>query len=233
MTFDALHRLRRSTPLPATRLKTLAALLDFGGCTNAMFDSKDYCRKEIRLTRQILDEAGLDMFVEEFLRRLSDLERKRPSALEEDSQFHTVRSYREAVIRLLLGTVATTALGNHDIDEGIRATYSDGDLQILFRIVMQFQIMDDVVDYSKDMSAGLPSFLTASESLPEAIKRTHQAAFGYANTRDLPRSSDAFPLRIALFLASTGAKAMVRLALHNGKRNEPRIARITRIKNER
>jgi len=211
MTFDALHRLRRSTPLPVTRLKAVAALLDFSGCSNAMFDNKDYCRNEIRLTRQILDDAGLEMLVEEFLRRLSDLERKRPPALEGDSQFHAVMSYREAVIRLLLGAVATTALGKHNIEEGIRATYSDDDLQILFRIVMQLQIIDDVLDYSNDMSAGLPSFLTASESLPEEIKRTDQAAIGYANTRDLAYVSDAFPLRIALFLASTGAKTMTRL----------------------
>jgi hypothetical protein len=189
----------------------LAALLDFGACTNAMFDNKDYCRKEIRLTRQILDEAGLNSFVEESLRRLGELERRRPSPLEDDWQFHKVRFYREAVVRLWLGIVATAAIGNHCIDEGIRATYCDDDLKILFRIVMQCQIIDDVLDYSKDMSAGLPSFLTASESPPEAIKLTHQAAFGYADNRDLPRSDDVFPLRIALFFASTCAKLMIQL----------------------
>jgi hypothetical protein len=105
--------------------------------------------------------------------------------------------------------VATTTIGNHCIDEGIRATYCDDDLKILFRIVMQCQIIDDVLDYSKDMSAGLPSFLTASESLPEAIKRTHQAALGYADNRDLPRSDDVFPLRIALFFASICAKLVI------------------------
>ena len=214
MAFDTLHILRYSKPLPVTKLRTLAALLDFGACTNAILDNKDYCRKEYHKTRQILDEAGLNSFVEEFLRRLCELETRRPSPAEADFQFQfrKIRSYREAVVRLLLGMVATTAVGNHCIDEGIRATYGDNDLKILFRIVMQCQIIDDVLDYSKDLSAGLPSFLTASESLPEAIKMTRQAAFGYGDIRDLPRSDTVFPLRVALFFGSTCVKLMIRLA---------------------
>jgi hypothetical protein len=212
MAFDTVHMLRRSKPLPVTQQRILAALLDFGACANARFDNKDYCRKELRLTRQILDEAGLDTFVEECLRRLWELERRRPSPLEDDCKFHKVRSYREAVVRLLLGMVSATARGNYCIDEGIRATYSDDDLKILFRIVMQCQIIDDVLDYPKDMSAGLPSFLTASESLPEAIRRTYQSVFVYADNRDLPRSNDVFPLRMALLFASTFAKLTIQLS---------------------
>jgi hypothetical protein len=211
MAFDTIHRLRRSRPLPAAKHRLLAALLDFGACTNAMVDSKNYCRKEFRLTRQILDEAGLNSFVDEFMRQLWELESRRPSPLEEDCRFHKVRSYREAVVRLFLGTVATTAMGDHRIEEGIRATYSDNDLKILFRIVMQCQLIDDTLDYSKDISAGLPSFLTASESLPEALSLAHQAALDYAGTRDLPRSGDIFPLRIALFFGSTSAKLFLRV----------------------
>jgi hypothetical protein len=189
----------------------MAAMLDLGGNMNAMFDGKDYCLKEIRKTRQILEEAGLNSFVEDFLRRLQELEKRRPSPLENDCRFHKVRSYREAVVRLLLGVVATTARGTYNIDEGIRATYCDDDLRLLFRIVMLCQIVDDVLDHSKDLSAGLPSFLNASESLPQAIKRTHQSAIVYADHRDLPRSDDVFPLRIALFFASTCARLMIQL----------------------
>lgn len=212
MTFDMLHMLRRSKPLPAAKRRMMAALLDFGACMNAMFDNKDYCRKDLRLTRRILAEAGLNSFVEEFLRRLWELERRRPLPLDDDWQFHKIRSYREAVIRLSLGMIAATARDAQSIDEGIRATYCDDDLKILFRIAMQCQIVDDVLDYSKDMSAGLPSFLTASESLAEAIKLTNQAAFGYADHRDLPRSDDVFPLRMALFIASACAKVTTQVS---------------------
>jgi hypothetical protein len=211
MAFDALHQLRYSKPLPVATHRVLAALLDFGACTNAILDEKAYRRKELELTRQILDEAGLHSMVEEVLRRLADLEGRRPSPFGDDRQFHEARSYREAVARLWLGTVAATAAGSRCLEEGILATYADDVLELLFRIVMQCQIIDDVLDYSRDASAGLPSFLTASASLPDAIERTHQAACEYAHHRDLPRSDDVLPLRAALGIASICAKLMIRL----------------------
>jgi hypothetical protein len=208
MSFDTLHFLRHSKPLPTARRRVLAALLDFGACANAMLDNKGYCREELRLTRRIVDEAGLSSLVEEFLRRLGELERGRPSPFI-SGQCDDVRSYRETVVRLFLGVVATTATGAHCIDEGMRATYCDDDLNILFRIAMQCQIIDDVLDYSQDRSAGLPSFLTASESLPEAMELTRQAACAYADDRDLSRSNSVFPLRLALFFAAICANLMI------------------------
>jgi len=211
MAFDALHQLRYSKPLPVATHRVLAALLDFGACTNAIFDEKAYRRKELELSRQILDDAGLHSVVDDVLRRLSDLEGRRPSPFGDDRQFHEARSYREAVVRLWLGTVAATATGSRCLEEGILATYADDVLELLFRIVMQCQIIDDVLDYSQDAAAGLPSFLTASASLPDAIERTHQAACDYAHHRDLPLSEDVLPFRAALGIASICAKLMIRL----------------------
>ena len=208
MAFDARHRLRYSKPLPVSTHRVLAALLDFGACTNAIFDGKDYSRKELELTRQILDEAGLHSLVDAVLRQLSDLEGGRPSPFGDDQRFHDVRSYREAVARLWLGTVATAA-GGGCLEEGIRATHRDDVLETLFRIVMQCQIIDDVLDYSRDALAGLPSFLTASASLPHAIERTRQASCQYARHRGVQRSDDVLPFRIALGIASIGAKLMI------------------------
>jgi hypothetical protein len=68
----------------------------------------------------------------------------------------------------------------------------------LFQIAMQCQIIDEVLDYSKDMSAGLPSFLTASKSLPQAFELTRLAALGYADERALPRTGDVFLLEFTL-----------------------------------
>jgi hypothetical protein len=211
MAFDTLHRLRHSKPLPAAKHRTLAALLDLGACTNAMFDNKDYRWKDIRRTREILYEAGLNAFVEEFLQRLAELEKRRPSAREDYRYFQYVRTYREAVIRLLLGAVATTAADERCIDEGIRATHTDDALKILFRIAMQCQIIDDVLDYPKDVAGELPSFLTAPESLPEAMKLAREAAAAYGSRRDLARSDEVFPLRAALLAASVCARLVLRL----------------------
>jgi len=98
--------------------------------------------------------------------------------------------------------VAATADGKSCLDEGICATGCKCGLEILFRIVMLCQIVDDVLDYSQDLSAGLPSFLTAIEPLPQAFEATYLAAREYAIRRDLPQAADLFPLRAALSLVS-------------------------------
>ena len=211
MAFDTLHRLRSAKPLPILKLRMLAALLDFGASVNAVFDNKEWCRHECRRTLQLLEEAGLRSSVVEYLRRLRDLERGRPLPGGDYWQFQKVGLYREAVVRLSLGMVAATAHGNQCLDKGIRATCCDADLNLLFRIVMQCQIIDDVLDYSRDLSAGLPSFLTASSSLPQAFELTRLAALGYADARGLPRTADVFPLRSALFLVSTCTKLVIGL----------------------
>ena len=212
MAFDAVHQLRDSKPLSVETHRVLAALLDFGACTNAIIDDKEYSREELELTRQILDDAGLHSIVEAVVRQLSDVEARRPSPfgpVRDARRFHDVRSYREAVVRLWLGTIAAATAGSRCLEEGILATYDDDVLEVLFRIVMQCQIIDDVLDYSRDASAGLPSFLTASASLREAIERTHQASCEYAHHRDFARSGDVLPLRMALAVASFSARLVI------------------------
>lgn len=211
MAFDAVYRHRYAKHLPQQKLRTLAALLDCGACANAACDDKDYCHDELRITLRLLNDAGIGSAVGEYLRRLTDLERRRPSPGGDLRQFHIVRSYREAVVRLSLGMIAATSMDDRRLDEQIRASYRETDLNLLFRIVMQCQVIDDVLDYAKDLSAGLPSFLTASRSLPQALEQTRLAAFVYADTRDLPRTGECFPFRIALWLVSAVTKLAIRL----------------------
>jgi len=228
MAFDALHQLRYSKPLPVATHRVLAALLDFGACTNAIFDDKEYSRKELELTRQVLDEAGLHSIVDAVLRQLSHLEGTRPSPfgpVRDDRRCQDVRSYREAVVRLWLGAVAATAAGSRCLEEGILATYRDELLELLFRIVMQCQIIDDVLDYSRDASARLPSFLTASASLPDAIERTRQASCEYAHHRHVPRSAEVLPLRTALAVVSICARLMIGLRRWRCACSSPRSTR--------
>ena len=160
--------------------------------------------------------------VTEFTRRLEELETNRPSPGGDHGQFQKVKSYREAVVRLSLGMLATTAFGHRSIEDEIRATQSDTELNILFRIAMQCQIIDDVLDYSKDAIAGLPSFLTAAASLPQALELTHEAALGYANIQDLRHIPETFPLRLALSAVSDCARLVIavgrpRKSLQSGK----------------
>jgi hypothetical protein len=203
--------LRHSRRLAVPQLRALAALLDFGACANAALDSKGYRPGEFRRVRHALAEAGLDSSVTEYLRRLEELERRRPSIAGDHWQFQRVALYREAVVRLSLGMVAAMAMGNHGIDDGIRATYCDHDLVVLFRIAMQCQIIDDVLDYREDLEAGLPSFLTACESLPQAVALTRQAASVYAGDCGPLPCGDALALRVALFIVSACARVAITL----------------------
>lgn len=210
--FDTLSRLRSGKPLLQWQRQTLAALLDFGACVNAAFDNKGYCPHEYRNTLQLLEAAGIRSSVAKYLRRLRDLERSRPLPGGGSWHFQKVALYREEVIRLSLGMVAATAARRPCLDDAIRALDCDPDLNLLFRIVMQCQIIDDVLDYSQDLSTGLPSFLTASLSLPQALERTRLAALTYADARFPPRTGDNFPFRAALFLVSLCTNPVIALA---------------------
>jgi hypothetical protein len=209
--FDTLYVLRRGQRLPMGRLRLLAALLDFGACANAAFDHKGERRHEHRVTLRLLEEGGIGPSVAEYLRRLGALEDGRVPPGGDRWHFHTVSLYREAIVRLSLGMVATAAHDDQGLDGAIEATYGEGDLNLLFRIVMQCQIIDDVLDYSQDTSAGLPSFLTACASLPQALALTQRAARSYADDRHAARSADVLPLRAALVLVSMCSELVVAL----------------------
>lgn len=211
MAFDTLYRLRNSMRMPAGKLVMLSSLLDCGGCVNAFYDKKSFCRKEYGTTRRLLQDAGLGELVDEYLGRLEKLEGERPSIGGDYRQHGQVQLYREAVVRLSLGSVAATAFEAASVGEGVRAINRDHDLEILFRIVMQCQIIDDVLDFREDACRGLPSFLTSTISLPEALELTRSAAIKYADSRDLPLFGKVFPLRVALFGASIGAKLVIAL----------------------
>jgi hypothetical protein len=154
--------------------------LDFQSSTNAVWDHKPLCAEEYQAQRQRLEKAGLGPWIAEYALRLRELETGRPSVGGDRRRFDAVRSYREAVARLSLATIAAIALNAEGVDEGIRATHGDSDVAALFRMAMQCQIIDDVVDYEEDLSAGLPSFLTASASLSQALSWTAEAARSYA-----------------------------------------------------
>jgi hypothetical protein len=209
---DTLHVLRHSQPLPRKRISELATFLDFQACTNAAWDRKDLCDAEYQAIRQRLEKAGLGLRIEEYLSRLRELERRRPSIGGDYRRFNEVRAYREAVARLSLVIVTAIALNGECLEEEIRATHFDSDVKTLFRIVMQCQIIDDVLDYTEDVSAGLPSFLTASASLRQAMELTARAARSYAGSPEGPSADDVFPVRMALRVVTAVTRLVVRVA---------------------
>jgi hypothetical protein len=209
---DTVHVLRNGRPLSRSRIQQLAAFLDFQACTNAVWDGKDLCASEYRALRQQLESTGLGVWMTEYLRRVGELETQRPSIGGDRQRFDDVRSYREAVVRLSLATITAIALNAERLDEGIRATYCDRDVAALFRMAMQCQIIDDVIDYRQDLSAGLPSFLTASASLDQALASTADAARYYGASRGPSAGGGVFPLEAALRVITLVSKLVVGVA---------------------
>jgi hypothetical protein len=220
---DTIHMLRYARPLPRHRQRELAAFLDFQACTNAVWDRKPLRAAEYQALRQRLERAGLGSWVRQYLARLGEVETGRPSVGGEGGQFDGVRSYREAVVRLSLASIAAIALNARSLDDGIRATYCDSDVAALFRMAMQCQIIDDVVDYREDLSAGLPSFLTATASRPQAMALTAEAVRSYATRRGGSAQRAVFPLEAALRVLSAATTLV--MAAARDQRQEGRAGR--------
>ena len=210
--FDTLHILRHSQRLPQKRARELAMFLDFQGCANAAWDQKELCQAEYRAVRQRLKNAGLGSCIEAYLSRLGELERRRPPIGGDRRRFDEVRSYREGVAWLSIATAAAIALNADDVNREIRTAQYDSDVDTLFRILMQCQIIDDVMDYAEDLSARLPSFLTASASLPQAMELTAKAASDYGAPAERSSGDAVFPLRVGLSIFTAATRLVVRVA---------------------
>jgi hypothetical protein len=209
---DTLHVLRHSHSLPRKKRQDLATFLDFQACTNAAWDRKDRCAEERQAIQRRLETAGLGPWIEAYLGRLRELETNRPAIGGDRQRFHDVLAYREAVARLSLATIAAIALNTECLDAAIEATHRDRDLTTLFGMAMQCQIIDDVLDYREDLSLGLPSLLTASASLPEAITMTASAARSYRGDRRRASGHGVLPLRLALWVLAAATMVVVRAA---------------------
>jgi hypothetical protein len=211
---DTLHVLHHSRRLPRVRISQLATFLDFQACTNALWDRKGLCESEYQAARARLETAGLERYIDEYLRRLGELEAHRPTVAGNDRHFHEVRAYREAVARLALASVTAIALHDVCLDEALRATHCDADVETLFRIAMQCQIVDDILDYREDAAAGLPSFMTATASLPRALRLTAEAARSYGARGECSSGAAVFPLRVALRVLTGAAMLAARIGRH-------------------
>jgi hypothetical protein len=217
---DTIHVLRYSRPLPGRKRKELAAFLDFQACTNAVWDRKPLSAATYEGLRHRVEKAGLGLWSGEYLQRLGELETRRPAVGGDLRRFDEVRSYREDVVRLSLATITAIALNADCLDDAIRATHDDCDVAALFRMAMQCQIVDDVIDYRKDLSAGLPSFLTATASLSHAMALTADAARSYGAPRGHSAGLGAFPLHAALSAITAVTKLVVRVARRGEVPNE-------------
>lgn len=186
--FDVVHRLRRQVPLSDQTQRTLATLLDYGASANARFDRKlppsDSGRHASDLAfRQDLQELGLTEMAEEYRLRLEELEADRPRPDGDVNNFYRVQQYRESVIELGLGVLVAFVFEDQKLAAGIAAVRADATLQLLFRIAMLCQILDDYWDAAQDQRLRLPSFFTAAPTHARTL--VLKAAAAYCDLRTL------------------------------------------------
>ncbi|WP_145450895.1 hypothetical protein [Gimesia panareensis] len=212
MAFDTVHVLRTSRRLSVQKIRELAALLDFGSYANDYYDGKQFSFEKYQMTRRLLKAHDSKLVVREYLNRLRELEKQRPATGGDDRRHSQAQLYREVVVRLSLGMLAAASLEEMTVEEGIEATLQTADFELLFRIVMLCQVIDDVIDYRQDADAGLPGLMTCSTSPTRALKLTSASAARYADQRSLSTSPALFPFRLALW----GVAALTRTAILYG-----------------
>jgi hypothetical protein len=206
MALDTVHALRYARPMPRARTRELSMFLDFEASTNAAWDAKAFCKDEHASTGRQLEADGLGPYLEEYTSRLQELESRRPSIGGAYRHFAAVRQYREEVVRLSLAAAAAVAFNSRSIEEELRAIERDTDLAAHFQIALQCQVIDDILDYPEDLSAGLPSFLTATALLPLSMDLTAGAERSYGT------SQAAFPVQMALRLVTVLTMTVLFLA---------------------
>lgn len=212
MAFDTVHVLRTSQRITVQKIRELAALLDFGAYANDYYDGKQFSFEKYQMTRRLLKAHDSELVVREYLHCLRELEKQRPATGGDDRRHFQAQLYREAVVRLSLGMLAAASLEEMTVEEGIEATHQAADLELLYRIVMLCQVIDDVIDYRQDADAGLPGLMTSHATLDRALKLTSRAAKRYADQRSLSASPALFPFRLALW----GVATLTRITLCYG-----------------
>lgn len=202
VTFDTVYKLRTSRRLPFHRLEMILMLLECGACINRHFDRKGFDRHAYRGLRTKLKQAGMNRLAVAYTKQIKAIENGRPSPGGDALRYQDVRAYREAVIRLSLALVTAAAFDFDSPDDGLAVLRDKGDFEIICRIVMQCQVIDDVLDERKDRAAGLPSFLTATVSRGLALEMTEDLIADYREAKNLEPTRAAFAFQIALAAVS-------------------------------
>lgn len=202
---DFVHRHRASRPIPRSRLRDMALCLDYQANTNAMWDHKRFDLAGYDVVGRRLEIHGQAPRLAEYGARLQRLEMQRPAMGGGVRELAEARAYREAVAQVSLATVAAIAF-EISLDTALGKIDNDADLNALFRLTMQCQIVDDVLDYDDDLLAGLPSFLTGATSMSVALD---SAAVSVHNYGAIPVRAE-LPLHVALSALTLLTKIVLR-----------------------
>ena len=191
----------RGTKFVADRRQAVIEAMELGALLNDRFDGDAYNPAALRVRVAWFATSPHREVVWNYAKRLRRLERARPDSSECAT---AVKRYRENVNSLSLATLWALAhaltLANAEME-----IERESDLRLLFKIVMQTQLIDDVLDVRHDRCRGLPSFTTGPE-----VTATSLSAMVSIYSESGPILFDRnFCLRVALKIVAASARIVI------------------------
>lgn len=156
MAIDAVLR-RRGGILESDRRRAVIEAMEFGSLLNDRMDGDHHDPVVLRSAVAWFAASPYRKIVRPYAASLRRYERGRPDARE---GLRAVACYRENVNETSLAFLWAIA-SNTSFGQAREEIRKDSDLRLLFRIIMQCQLIDDTLDIRKDLRRGLPSFATA------------------------------------------------------------------------
>lgn len=197
---DAVLRGRGKSLKPDQRRAVIEAM-ELGALLNDRFDGDLYPKQKLRSAVSWFQNSSSRELVKNYAKLLRHYERDRP---QREEGLTAITRYRENVNRLSLAMLWALAT-NTSLESAQREVHSDNSLQLLFRIIMQCQLIDDVLDIRKDRLRSLPSLATTRDVSALSLRKL--ASF-YSGVR-----SDAHARDSCLWLALQSMATCARLVI--------------------
>lgn len=168
--------------LESDRRRAVIEAMELGSLLNDRMDGDHHDPAVLRSAVAWFATSPYRKIVRPYAASLRRYERGRPDAGE---GLRAVACYRENVNETSLAFLWAIAskISFRQAREEIRV---DSDLRLLFKIIMQCQLIDDTLDVRKDLKRGLPSFATARGTSVRALLKLTSA---YSNLHDDSRVS--------------------------------------------
>jgi len=191
----------RGKSLKSAQRRAVIEAMELGALLNDRFDGDLYPAQALRSAVSWFRNSSSRELVKNYAKLLRLYERGRP---QREEGLAAITSYRENVNRLSLAMLWALA-SDTSLEAAQREIHSDNSLQLLFRIIMQCQLIDDVLDIRKDRLQRLPSFATTRDATALSLRKL--VSF-YSRVSSDSRARDG-----CLWLALKGMAACAQLVI--------------------
>jgi hypothetical protein len=193
----------RGIAITPERRRAVIEAMELGALLNDRFDGDARDSEALRASWGWFAQSAYREIIWSYGKRLRRLERSRPDF---GGRSADVRLYREGVnsvsLALLWALARDKTLANAELEIG-----REGDLRLLFQIVMQTQLIDDVLDVRLDRRRCLPSFASGPAATPASLRELVSV---YSDSKPI-RLDRNFCLRVALKIVAAGARVLIAL----------------------